>query len=293
MSIESISNTIEGYHTVVIGDETVSIAEVPGVTGDKSSRTVVYRVLGTQNEQTVIDAALAFAPDWRGFPLQGFGRFTNEGYNQFTVSIVYSADEIDDKALSAGEWLFAWDMSVQNVKVRSAATVAAYGETTDKDYHEGFVNVQSEGRVDGLDIQAKTTGFTISYKLASNKATADAFKLYSDRQLDIHREGSPPFLGIFDAESVQFLQASGTMALNRDQTIALKFVVSPNLDEPFDVGGVTISSGKKGFDYLWAEYEPRDVADDAGEKRELPRVRTVFIARPYEGRSDLNDLLIV
>lgn len=291
MSIESISNNIEGYHTVVIGDETVSIAEVPGVTGDKSSRTVVYRVLGTQNEQTVIDAALAFAPDWRGFPLQGFGRFTNEGYNQFTVTIVYSADEIDDKALSAGEWLFSWDMSVQNVKVKSAKTVAAYGQTTDKDYHEGFVNVQSEGRVDGLDIQAKTTGFTISYKLAANNATADAFQLYSDRQLDIHKEGSPDFLGIFEAESVQFLQASGSMALGRDQTIALKFVVSPNVG-PFDVGGITISGGKKGFDYLWAEYESRDVEED-GEKRELPRVRSVFIARPYEGRSDLNDLLIV
>jgi hypothetical protein len=59
---------------------------------------------------------------------------------------------------------------------------------------------------------------------------------------------------VFAAGEVLFLGASGSQRGVDDWEITYKFAASPN-QEPFMVGEVFVSQGKRGFDYLWVRYK--------------------------------------
>ena len=278
--------SIEGYSSVKIGDETVRIAEIPGISGDSKQRTVPYRVLDTENEDTVIKALDAFVPGFRGFPLSTFTALQHEKVDTWTISAVY-ADEDDSPAKPAeGEWTFNWELGTQNVRILSANTVAVWPAAgNDADHFKGLINVGTDGQPQGLDIYAKQLNFSIDYTLSSAAASISNFLLLADKQLDIH--SGPAFLGIFPTGSVLFLGASGRMVVGKASTINLKFAYQKNQTTSLVVQGITVDD-KDGWDYLWPAYK-----DAIASGEQVPQVEALYIARPYPIRSDLNDLLVI
>jgi len=156
---------------------------------------------------------------------------------------------------------------------QSLSTIAAYTNEMSTPDHGGAINVTSNG-IEGVDIVAPDYQFT-------------KFKRFSGSDVDATFKGNllaltgsvndASFFGLAAGECL-FVGANGTYDSDADEwSITFNFRGSPN-KSGLQVGDITGIS-KKGWEYLWVQYEE---VEDATATTIVRKPRFVFVEQVYE-----------
>lgn len=140
--------------------------------------------------------------------------------------------------------------------------------------HKGAINVQEDGRVEGVDIVIPSLKFSEVHEIA-NSVVTDSY--ISDLSELTGRVNDAPFRG-FDAGEVLFVGATGSHRGSSAWEITFNFVVSKA--ENLNVGAVNGVS-KGGHEYLWVSYS-KEADNLAIPPRQVSRPAAVYVEKVYE-----------
>lgn len=135
--------------------------------------------------------------------------------------------------------------------------------------HKGAIGVSKDG-VAGCDIVVPKLEFSITRDfLAINLAYIAAVSTLTGKTND------KTYFG-FDTGEVLFLGGTGQGALDKRPRVTFKFAVAKNRKEIFICDGLEVPE-KKGWEYLWIEYE--DAVDGASR---VTRPKAAYVEEVYE-----------
>lgn len=160
---------------------------------------------------------------------------------------------------SPGSFSISFDISGQNQRItQSVATRGRYkaASAPDRDF-KGAINVQSDGRVEGVDIVIPFTTLTLDY-VADPDAITEAYFTLLCRT--VGKQNSTPYKG-FAAGELLLTRVSGRKRNAECWDLSFGLAVSENQDENSDPGIIIpgINGDQKltkdGWDYLWVYYD--------------------------------------
>lgn len=268
---------------------TVELRQNP-MKGDLKNRTIEYiiksdtRAALNADDVAALDALDLVAPaDYDGL------RRTNLAVEQiselpviFIGTATYGVN--DSQARTPGTFEYEFEYGTENENIKFAISkVAAYTESpgdTAAD-HGLAINVQPDGEVEGVDIFAPTSTFSLNFTNNSSFFTSTRRNLIQNltgkTNSDIwqgHQPGELLFLG-----------ASGRIANNGESTLKLSFSRRANVTG-LAIGGIT-GINKKGWEYLWVSYG-REV--DGAANRMKVKPQAAYVMQVYESASFLTNL---
>lgn len=197
-------------------------------------------------------------------------------------------EAISVKPPTPGTFTFRFFTGIKQTRVkRSLETIAihlATGVTAAKPT-DGFINIQEDGRSEGVDIPEVTQGFSLSYTAAPGAMTAVNRTKIARATGKVNLSA---FLGFAPGE-VMFTgcQSEFTVGAEVNQTLEFTFEVQEN-QTGISIPGVAVAIDKDGYDYLWQL--PEYTVDDTTKKK-ATKLQAVLVERVIP-RFDLNELLI-
>jgi len=254
------------------------------VTGDTSARNLRYVVKGTASDSEAEAALLEQSPvTYDGKPRQNvsidpiFVDITNPEQCKWAAVVRYSKHARP----ATGDNVFSFDTGGGTEHItQSLATVRAYGAsgyTASTDDHGGAIGVTSQGRVEGVDIIVPTFQWGERHYLDAVYVTKSYINALFHLTSKVN-EGT--FRGKEPCEVI-FLGASGSkrgMDDDTDWEISYRFAARPNAWD-LEVGSIT-GIVKRGWEYLWVEYE-EDLTGSGNDERSRPRPARVYIEKVY------------
>lgn len=219
--------------------------------GNSPSAELLYLVRGTGDEQAAIAAVEGQAPaTYEGLLRRDVSvEPVGDGSDLWEGSVRYGRMSTSPKEV--GESSFQFEIASGTARITQAkahvATYVALGQV--EGWHKGAINVTRDGRVEGCDIYVPTYTFSEThYKAADFVTPAYKAALFAL----VARTNSGAFKG-FAAGEVLFCGASGSRRGDESWEITYRFAASPNATG-LVVGSIT-GIAKKGWEYLWVEYE--------------------------------------
>ena len=269
---------------------------------DASTRTRVFNVIGTANEDTLhaaCNAAISTTYPYWTFPGQPQVKLRAESYSveylgdtAWKVTINYEKVGADDSTQSSPlKRSRSFDTSggtqhVTNAKKKGADTgETRYGISglNDAASMKGAIGVE-DGRVNGVDIVVPALSWSESYDVPSSYVTSAYI-----RQLAIltGTTNAQTFRG-FAAGEVLFVGAQGAHEWDDQRgygpwSLSFKFVASPNAGatgtipalEVGDISGIE----KKGHEYLWIAYAS---GEDTSKNQIIRTPIAAYVDRVYD-----------
>lgn len=265
---------------------TVSVIELfwdneraKGSNGLYTSLAVPYLVIGVSNEDEAISAVISY--------------LASNGKNKISNAVI---DNVEfDEAVSATEYkcranyncnysstssdeqesVFSFETGGGTKHIDQAIKhVATY--PSDATNFNGAINVDEDGKVQGVDIVMPIMNFSETHYLDNKNVTTQYKLALMDATGHIN---SKAFRGNAVGE-VLFLGASGSRRGEHHDDlweVNFKFAVSRD-KKNFKVGDITVEE-KKGWDYMWIKYEDGE-PDESGSLTKKPKA--VYIERVYE-----------
>jgi len=140
--------------------------------------------------------------------------------------------------------------------------------------HKGAIGVDEKGNIAGVDIVAPQLRFSKTYYIAA-AAVTDAY-IRTLAGLAAHVNDAT-FMG-FAAGEVLFIGARGSQRGEEDWEITFDFAASPNKTN-ISIGGVITVPAKKGWEYLWVQYE---TIEDPTAKKLTRRPIAAYVEKVYD-----------
>ena len=170
---------------------------------------------------------------------------------------------------SIGESSYSFDTGGGNQHItQSISTTNSYPVGAEGG---GAINSDGATRVEGVDIIVPVYNFSETHYLANATVTS----AYKEILFNLTGRVNNASFRNFDAGEVLFLGASGSQRGVEDWEITFKFAASPNRTG-LTVGSIT-DIVKKGWDYMWVQYQP-----SAGTSRLLSVPVAVHVEKVYE-----------
>lgn len=226
--------------------------------GENGGATIEYLIFGTGDDGQAEEALANEAPVvWRGRPRQSVD-VRQIAIAAFEGTANYSTSATTDES---GPAVYQFDTTGGTSKItQSIATVDRYsaGPNPASNY-QGAINVTKDA-VEGVDIITPTFSFTLVKIWDKETINLDyiAFLYQTTGKVN-----NAPFYNCAEGECL-FAGASGSLRSDLKFEISYKFLGSENKYD-FAVGDITVAS-KKGWEYLWTEYEH---SITAGQRRIL------------------------
>lgn len=268
---------------------TVELRQNP-MKGDLRNRTIEYviksdtRAVGDADDVAALDALDLIAPaDYDGL------RRSNLSVEQiselpiiFIGTATYGSNDSQQRTPGTFEYEFEEGTENENIKF-AISKVASYNHSPGEPApdHGLSINVQNDGEVEGVDIFAPTSSFSLNFTNNSTFFTSTRRGLIQNL---IGKVNSDIWQGHQPGELL-FVGASGRIANNGESTLKLSFSRRPNVTG-LTIGGIT-GINKKGWEYLWVSYG-REV--DGAANRMKVKPQSAYVMQVYETASFLTNL---
>lgn len=256
---------------------TITIDEVVGISltaGKSPSRSKPYRVCGTDNELTVrtlVDAAS---------PAVYFGLLKEEINVDEVANGVWDADvsygTIGRKEEGSVDWSF--EIGTQNVKITQALEhIASYAPPAKiAPDHKGAIGVRRDGTGitrDGTEIEVPTFTWEETHRVLPSAITED----YIETLEELVATTNDSDFRIWGASEILLMGVTGGKRAEKTVDLTFRFGVS-RTKKQYKIGDIDIDE-KKGWHYLWVEYEP---VEDPNSKDLTTKAKAVHVERVYE-----------
>jgi hypothetical protein len=193
-----------------------------------------------------------------------------------------------------GREIVSASFSGEQEHITHAISQTHYGALS-RDTNRG-INVQSNGEVDGVDINKRIGSFTVSTVMDKNICDNDWFR---DRMSQIWTTNDDTFRS-WPKGCVALAGMEARQRSDGHWEIEYSFQVSPPREAVADIAGVPLTIGGvpqtidiDGWDYVWVMYQPTDaVVNQAGDEVITPKPIGVHVAQVYY-QSDFSDLGIL
>lgn len=272
-----------------------------GRDGDSNSRKLVYLATAVdpnkedETEATALTKALdgplvagsdTIATTYDGLVIDTpTTKVTELSVNHWLITVPY---RLFKPRPSEGEVTYQFSLGGESVNVQEALATQRYaaGGATPAD-DGNAINVDANGQVNGLAINAPTAEFQIGLKVPALKLTAAYRKLL--KRLRWHVNSVVMFVDgeVYQPGELQFAGAVGRKNSDGTGELSLSFREAEN-EVNLTVGGISVTE-KKGHHYLWPKYEE---AEDTAAKKRVSRVHTVNVQQVYK-ESDLRVIFAV
>jgi hypothetical protein len=262
----------------------------PFMEGDETSRTLHYFATGDEDEGAVIAAVWTAAPATTtdGLKKRSVSSIEQKGLHPsalWYVDVQYGPlQSIQYAPPETGEFEFSFDIGTESQKIMFAkSTVAIYPRNVGDNFTAlvgNKININSEGKVEGVDILFPTARRVISYFPANGVVTETYQKTLEDLVPSVN---NATFKGRAAGELL-LLGVSGRSRNNDDWQISFTFGVRKN-ETGLTIDGIT-GIAKDGWDYLWPLHE---IHPDVDAKKIVERATAYVVSRPYE-RKNFADL---
>lgn len=233
-----------------------------------------YRASGWVSDTDARVNALALTPANILDPLTGVRLYRQDikcspaGHGLHLIDVPYGPNKKETGELS---WTFSTSGGTLNVKA-AKQHIATYPAGGDANPHKGLIGLTKDGNIEGCEITIPVLKLSYTFKHPLGVITethARALASYTGMV------SSTVFRG-FAAGEILFLGANGSDGTESEASVTYEFAASQN------VVGLTIGTiegiAKKGWEYLWIEYE--DAVDGGGAKAVNPT--RVHVERVYE-----------
>ena len=242
--------------------------------GDRPTAVLKYLVTGTGDEQAALTALATASPG----AYNGLARTTwtaapiGDGSDAWDGTVNYALVSSAPRPVGQSTYSFDTGGGTQHI-TQAKQHIHTYSlEATDPDLG-GAIGYDGQD-VQGCDITVPVYNFSETHYLAAETVT-DAYKgaLFALTG----KVNSDTFRGCAAGE-VLFLGASGTQRQGDNAwEITFRFAASPNATDL--VVGPIAGIAKKGWEYLWVQYE--DYADNTA-KALIKRPHRVYVERVYD-----------
>lgn len=223
--------------------------------GNYTSKKIPYIVFDAESEDAALTGVRESAPQSHsGLIIDDIVIDEDIGGGTYKVSANYKALGDGDTSDSDQdpEPVYAFETGGVSTHIaHSLKTIARYPATA-IDY-EGMINVDSDGTVNGLDVNMPCFNFTETYYFSDAKVTT-GYKM--TLALMTNKINDSAFRG-YSAGSVMFMGVSGSKRGKKASDrweLTFKFAVQMNRYN-FKVGDITVAE-KIGWDHLWTAYKP-------------------------------------
>lgn len=257
-----IRAAFDGRETTINNENQYINAEIP------------YFVFDTTDEEAAIDYAWANTPEF----FNGLQRTQIEIDERISETVVSLTVYYESKSsgspggtVPAPVSTFSTSGGLQHI-TQSKNTINSYPPTAE-DY-KGAIGYDGEN-VQGVDITVPVFNFSET-RYYPNSVVTNAFKANLGRKTGKINSNS---FRSYDPGEVLFLGAEGQRQGDSSfdlWEITYQFAVQENRQN-FEVGDITVTALKKGWDYLWVRY-----AKSVGTNEVLKRPVAVYIERVYE-----------
>lgn len=243
------------------------------VSGDQNTRQIGFVVKDATSDIDALSAVELFAPTtYDGLTRSGISIDEIRWPDKWEATATYS--RVERTPPETGEIEYSFDISLENQKiVQSISTVdqlVASGGVTD---FGKAINVNTEGKAEGVDVRVPTSAFQIAYYPAVAVVTTAYQKTVRDT---VGKVNSATFRG-HAAGEVMFVGCSGRARNITDWELSFRFEVRLNRTGITigDISGISVN----GWDLLWVYYG-RDT--DATSHRYIQKPVQVNVERIYE-----------
>lgn len=252
------------------------------VAGDNPSAEMVYAITGTTNETEALliihnNAPVLFEVDTLFLPRESVTvRPVENGFQMWEGTVRFAPiPQTEDS-------VFSFDTGGGTAHITHARkhinSYPAPGKQAPN--HRGAIGVTQDGNVEGVDIPVPVFHFSETHYVPDEFVTPQ-YKGLLARLTGCVNTGT--FKGL-DAGECLFLGASGTKRNLGDWEVTYRFAGSPNETE-LAIGDIT-GIAKKGWEYLWVEYEMTEEGN-----RLVTRPVAAHIEEVHR-TADLNQLMI-
>jgi len=250
--------------------------QISDTSSDTAAKTALLAEAATTYEGLTRDAISGPSPEW-------VDTVTDDGLWNAEVTYIVPASIIRPP-LAIGESRYSFDIGggTQHI-TQGLAHIETYVAAGAKPDYKGAINVSKQGgelTVEGVDIIMSAYAFSETHVLAA-ASVDDAYKnkLFA---LASHTNQAE-FRGFAIGECL-FVNANGSSRGDGDYEITFNFLASPNITGRTigDIPGIE----KKGWEYLWVQYE--DVKDAVANKV-VKQPTAVFVEQVYYA-GDFDDL---
>ncbi len=248
--------------------------------GPNPSAELVYAILGTENEAEARTYLYSNTPAL--FEVVGLflpraeAEIVPDGWEAWVANVRYAPIPQTEDAV------YNFDTGGGTAHVmyarRHVASFAAPGRQAPS--HQGAIGVTPDGTIEGVDIPVPVFQFSETHYLPDEFVTPQYKGLLARLTGCVN---AATFRGL-EAGECLFLGASGTKRAIADWEITYRFAGSPN-ETDLTVGNIT-GIPKRGWEYLWVEYE---MVEDANRLATRPIAAHV---EEVHRTGDLNQLMI-
>lgn len=236
--------------------------------GDTQSHELSYIATGELDDSVVHSYAIFTTPTAVARPTGILYRtgiqVESMGWAIYRVIATYGP-----RKATPGSYTFTFDTTGATVNIKCAKThLKSY--PTDGQWHDGAINVDKEGKVEGADIIIPALKLTYAFKQPRGIVTGS----YA-RQLAraTGRTNANPYLE-YEAGELLFAGATGSDGTDAEAEVAYQFLASQNLS------GITISGiadiAKNGHDLIWFEFDDHVHSGEAVQRVSRAHVELVY-----------------
>lgn len=265
---------------------TITIEELVGISlssGKSPSRTKPYRVCGTDNEHTVRILADAASPPVHSNLLKqkiDVEEIANEAWD---AEVSYGT--IGRREPGSIDWSF--EIGTQSLKITQALEhIASYAPPAKiAPDHKGAIGVRRDGTGitrDGTEIQFPTFTWEETHRVLPSAITEDYVRTLEE----LTATTNDAKFRWWDTDELLFMGLAGNKQGEEKVELTFRFM-SSRTKKNYKIGDIDIDE-KKGWHYLWVEYEPEE---DENAKMLSTKARAVHIERVYE-QNDYSRLLL-
>lgn len=204
--------------------------------------------------------------------------------NNYIVVVTYERSFAKEGSPEAGDESWEFEFSETSIHIDTALAATPYG--TDAPAHGRQIGVNSDGKIDGVDIKSAAGRLIIKRYYSS----ADAITGIATWEGLLNRTNAAIFKNVFAAGTLLFtsFRISPSMDTDNPTEVTFTFDYSRNLtysDLPSFTtptgGTITITGGKTGHQYMWAYHVPTDGTGSWGSAVTGVYVDTVYMEGDY------------
>lgn len=279
MSVEAYEFT-ESPKSVTLGGETESL-------------TLVYVVIGTEDEKvaiaTAVDATSAIYSGRTTTLKRQPASASKQGNEFWYVDIPYETDAAGGQPEAPPkpyEYVITNQTGTGNVKITKAKALADEkswdaAAPPDTNFAIGF----DGKKVNGVDILTGSTKMSLKVTYPARVITQQQLAAWNSYAAEPHYNNDN-FLG-YEAGELLYVGNNATVTIDMargdvtsDVAVTFDFLVSPNQKQPYTVAGITMETDRKGWDYVDVRYEK---SEDGGAL--VPKALYVYVWRVYDSQS--------
>jgi len=237
-----------------------------------------YFVDGSSNPDIIINSVIAFTPatvSVQGYPLVRSDISVEPGPSEFDwmADVMFRMPDRPEtvEPKETGESEFAFTLQTQTVKRTHAINQTKYGD--DAPDHGDAINVDSDGRVQGVEIAVPVGTYQETHYLDASTITLFWFDRVSDI---VGTTNDSTFRGIA-AGRLLLTGVSGTKRNRGDWQVAFDWQLGKN-ETGLTVAGIS-GVNKNAHDYVWVSWE---VDEDATANRFKATANGVYVSQVYD-----------